>query len=713
MLVSARGIAAAAAMASFFPISTVGSASGEPPAPTWTSVAIRPENQPQPGGEGGQWPRGPVAISASDPNFMLLPIDVGGVYRSIDGGKQWRPAMIGWAARGANGFAIDPTNADRVVGIAANSSDWNAAWGASPNGLYRSVDRAASWSQILPRLDGVAGAVAWDPSSFDPAFHGCRRAFYLNKSGEIFRSDDGAATWARVNDHVAKTPELDWSLGGTSLSMLSIEEHGRLWVAGSEGVFESDDAGMHFRRVRDQETLGLSIVGKQVAVCGRDGVLLSSDGGNTFHAARMAGLDRGETADAAVRGIAVSPADPKQMLCWVVRGPFDWPRFVSSDRGASWQPVLLSTNIATFPTNARQGHFAWDPNRPERAWSLGGDWVACSTDRGHSFRWANNGNAGAMVGGMFSFNSHRPAVLFLGFQDYNGAFTIDGGKTWKYCDVSGKGWGGHAYGAVALDEKTMWAGEADGWDAPRRLRVTHDAGTSWTYVKGSDGQPLDIGKADVSLIHPLDPKVGFAGACRTQDGGSTWTVMARDGQSDGCDGVFASEPSSGVLWGRSGDQLLVRSSDLGRSWRVQCRVEGGFRDIAVDEKRQRVYLASNDVLKAFTPASGVVASTMQTIATPVDTRGGTHVWTVATDPVDPAIIYVGGPSNIFATDATICRSVDAGKTWQNLTKITPLVGNDADSGPREVSVIRVNPATRDAWAAGQCFGVWKIRPPER
>ncbi|HSV72128.1 MAG TPA: hypothetical protein VLH79_00005, partial [Chthonomonadales bacterium] len=36
-----------------------------------------------PGGEGAQWPRGPVAVSPADPRFLLLPIDVGGLYRSL------------------------------------------------------------------------------------------------------------------------------------------------------------------------------------------------------------------------------------------------------------------------------------------------------------------------------------------------------------------------------------------------------------------------------------------------------------------------------------------------------------------------------------------------------------------------------------------------------------------------------------------------------
>ena len=76
----------------------------------------------------------------------------------------------------------------------------------------------------------------------------------------------------------------------------------------------------------------------------------------------------------------------------------------------------------------------------------------------------------------------------------------------------------------------------------------------------------------------------------------------------------------------------------------------------------------------------------------------------------PEVIYVGGPRNTYTSKATICRSIDGGKTWRNLTINTPL-GEGVADGPHEVSLVRVNPFTREAWVAGQCFGMWRIAPP--
>jgi hypothetical protein len=115
-----------------------------------------------PGGEGSQWPRGPIAVSPADSDFLLLPIDVGGVYRSLDGGKYWEIAMAGWNARGANGFGIDPRNASRAIGIGANSMNWNPDWGLSPNGLYLTTNQAASWKQVKMLTGAFGGNVAFD-----------------------------------------------------------------------------------------------------------------------------------------------------------------------------------------------------------------------------------------------------------------------------------------------------------------------------------------------------------------------------------------------------------------------------------------------------------------------------------------------------------------------------------------------------------------------
>jgi hypothetical protein len=78
--------------------------------------------------------------------------------------------------------------------------------------------------------------------------------------------------------------------------------------------------------------------------------------------------------------------------------------------------------------------------------------------------------------------------------------------------------------------------------------------------------------------------------------------------------------------------------------------------------------------------------------------------------VDPAVIYIAGNRDIFASNASAQRSRDFGATWENLTLSTPLDGKKLDGG-REAHFVRVNPKTREAWFATNCYGVWIYYSP--
>ena len=674
------------------------------PTPAWVKMPINSLQARQagvsPGGEGSQWPRGPVAVSPADPDFLLLPIDVGGLYRSLDGGRNWQSAMVGWDARGANGFAIDPKNANHVLGIAANSMNWDPNWGPSPHGLYLSTNKAGSWTHVLALTGGISGAVAFDPSSYDAAKGYCTRAYHLANDQGVYRSDDGGRTWAAVHAAIASAPGRSFDAGGGFASNLKIALDGTVYAGGNGGLFRSRDRGQTFENLRTAEVDGLALSGDgtTLTISGADGVLASHDGGATFTALPCRGLER--PAGLPVVGITVSPADPRRMLCWIAKPNFQWPRYVSQDGGESWQPVTMDNTGEALPYNARQNFATWSPTDPNVAWSIGGDWTTKSTDGGKTFHWSNNGYNGIMLGGTFNFSPHAPGVVFLGFQDYNGAFTTDGGRTWNYRDVSGLGWGGQEYGAFALNRQVMWAGDSgSSWYPPRHLRISRDGGTTWAFVPGSDGKPLTWSGPDVSYADPADAQVAFASNFRTGDGGATWQPMSE------CDGVYVSD-KSGALYGKKGN-AVVRSSDHGIRWQKVADVEGGFGDLALG-MGGRLYAASQDHLKAWDGAAWT------TLETPSDQYGNERVWTVATDPAAPDVVYVGGPRNTYASQATVCRSTDGGKTWRNLTVTTPLPGqtsSGAGSGPHEVSCIRVNPKTREAWVNGQCYGMWKIGPP--
>jgi photosystem II stability/assembly factor-like uncharacterized protein len=95
------------------------------------------------GGEGCQVIQA-IEVDHIDGSFLLMGTDVGGIYRSIDGGKKWSPCNIGYSPRGNAGFAIDPNNNQRALAVGGNSIENQS------HGLYLTINQGASWKQVLP-----------------------------------------------------------------------------------------------------------------------------------------------------------------------------------------------------------------------------------------------------------------------------------------------------------------------------------------------------------------------------------------------------------------------------------------------------------------------------------------------------------------------------------------------------------------------------------
>jgi photosystem II stability/assembly factor-like uncharacterized protein len=639
------------------------------------------------GGEGGQVIRS-IAISASDPDFLMMGTDVGGLYRSLNGGQQWEPCNVGWSTRGANAFAIDPRNANRVLGAGGNSIDWKVG-DVGVNGLYLSTDKASSWRHVLPMPEAHGGSIAFDAAFYNAARGFCTVAYFSSPKSGIWKTLDGGATWQQVNAHLSKTLIRVHPTKGVVYAASSNESDAGLW--------RSTDGGTNFSRVSDVTTWGIDVIESApdtVYISRLGGVFVSTDAGVSFtHAGNNSGLPEGKPA----RNVQVSPVKPRNMVCYTDMWHMT-TRHYSNDGGNSWAEVKFDNTLATLPYNRRDGVWVWHPLQGNTIYGNGGDWITRSTDAGKTFSWYASGYNGIMLGGMFNFSPTSPDTVALFFQDYNGAFTLDRGKSWNYRDVSGKGWGGYCYGGYAVDAQVMWGGDAESWGGKRQLRVSRDGGATWPLAKDAGGEVITFFGPDVSYSDPTDPNIGFASNWRTTDKGATWTAMT------GCDAVYAFNlKGSPILFGKKGEDI-VRSADKGATWTKVVTVPGRFFDLAYDFARNRFYVAAEDKLLQFENDSWT------TLRAPSNQFGSVRVTTVAVDPVNTAVVYTGGPSNVYANHATVSRSTDAGKTWLNLTTRAPRSNTQRDS-PHEVQAIRVHPRTREVWVSGQCYGMWKIAPP--
>ncbi len=651
----------------------------------WEAVPLVSQkiiNNGHTGGEGCQWPQA-IEADKTDGSFLLFGTDVGGIYRSINGGTNWEPCNLGYNPRGNCGFAIDPKNNQRALAVGANSIKNRS------HGLYLTEDQGATWKHMLQveNYDGYRGyndKIEFVESSYDTEPDATLVAYWSCPSGGIYKTENGGHSWEKINEAYGN-------------SILKVHpDSGFVYIADNSGLYKSADGGVTFHKK-------LTAAFRDVAVVKADSTVVyavsgsalykSTDGGENFSQKSITGFPSN------IVTLEVNPVNHNKMVVCNNEGEYNKSIYSSVDGGNSWQKASFDHTNAFMPYNGRTHKFAWHPADENKVWAFGGDWITSSSNGGKRFEWDANGYTGVLVGGFFNFNLFNPNLLYLASQDYNGAFTSDGGTTWRYCNASGHGWGGFTYGAYAANENVLVTQASQGWHEPGVLTVSRNGGSS--FVKTSlVCTGLEVGCGDAK-----DSSVIYFSNYYSKDLGITWNAM------EGCNGVLiANSFGDKEVYGANGHGV-VKSYTKGDTWEHVVSLPQQVKDVAVDHLHDLLYIvtAGNRLFQFESEKLTEITARI-----PVDQYNHRSISTVATDPNNPEIVYTAGPMNVYKTDATVKRSVDGGKTWE---VISPSVRHNAGSisydGANEVFAIRVNPSTRELWAAGGCYGVWKYVPENK
>jgi photosystem II stability/assembly factor-like uncharacterized protein len=141
-----------------------------------------------------------------------------GVYKTTDGGKNWKPVLTVSENTGVADIALDPRNPDVLLAAAYQRRRhvWTLIDGGPESAIYKSIDAGATWNKIksgLPTEDMGRIGFAMSPVNPDVIYASIES---IDKKGGIFRSTDLGGTWERRSDrddqaqyyaHIVADPE--------------------------------------------------------------------------------------------------------------------------------------------------------------------------------------------------------------------------------------------------------------------------------------------------------------------------------------------------------------------------------------------------------------------------------------------------------------------------------------------------------------------------
>ena len=511
---------------------------GDTFSPAWPSKLTQTIGAIAMASDGTLW----VGTGEANPSGGGLTFFGTGVYRSSDGGATWTNA--GLRDSGAVGsIVVDPSDPGRVF-VAASG---NLSGTATQRGVYRL--NGTTWQHVLPTPNDTTGAVdlAIDPANPDRVYatlwdhhrnSGAR--VYGGVGSGLFRSDDGGATWHRLQ-HVIGTASTDES--GTGLR--PSKTLGRIGVA----VAPNDPDRVYV------------ISGTQY---GADkGFYVSDDAGTTLRPSGHAGGSSGYSWW--FGKVWVDPSDENHVFV------ADVGLRESDDGGASWH---YSNGV-----HADQHALQWDPTQPGRIY-LGNDGgVYHSTQNGATGSWIHATYEPFNQSYHLAVATDDPKRLATGLQD-NGSV-----RTWtathEPTDLSQwNAYGGGDGHEVLIDYRDhdiyyecYQVGNCTRHEDVGNHTTSHSFGELHSERTTTDA-PL--------ILDPTNPNVVYTAGNvldRSTDRGNTFTQISPDGNyltgpvppNENDQGPFYGNEYATITWiapAKTRSNTIWVGTDTGRLWRT-------------------------------------------------------------------------------------------------------------------------------------------------
>jgi photosystem II stability/assembly factor-like uncharacterized protein len=252
----------------------------------------------------------------------------GGVWKSIDGGRVWKPVFDSQPVASIGAIAVSASSPDTVY-VGSGESTLRDSMGFG-NGVYKSIDAGKTWTHLGLDETQHIGRVAIDPKNPNIVFVAAIGHLYAaNPDRGVFRTRDGGKTWDKVLFKNNDLGAVDVVIDPTNSNVV----YAGMWNTRRPpwytyqpsngpggGIFKSTDGGTTWKQL----TNGLPKEG-----IGRTGIAVSPTNSRRIYAVVDCLLpESGAPVPAAGTGGGRGNAVPQQ-------GGF----FRSDDAGATWTRV--------------------------------------------------------------------------------------------------------------------------------------------------------------------------------------------------------------------------------------------------------------------------------------------------------------------------------------------------------------------------------------
>jgi photosystem II stability/assembly factor-like uncharacterized protein len=395
-----------------------------------------------------------------------------GVRKSVDGGATWAATGLSWTVgqnRTIRRLVISPANGKILLA-------------ATSNGLYRTTDAGATWTQL------------WADSTFDVEFQQNNGSVVYATTTKVLKSTNAGASFSplpascagsRYNIEIARSnPKILYTLCTNGTVQRSVNA-GATWTP-------TTAPGVTLYGYYDN-ILAASPVDANVAYVAGLNMKRSANGGSSWTAVPTAGhVDN--------HAIEFFPGSGSAILCGN-----DGGLFKTTNGGTTWTSLNRGLAITQF-------------YRVGLARTDAGIMIAGAQDNGNmKFAggvFSNVTNADGMDGFIDWSNAN---VIYAGIQNGGLYRSTDGGASFTNVSTPSPGAWVTPWSQDPAVANTIYA-------ATDKVYKSTNQGTSWTAISGS---LAGISRFTVLTVAPSNSRVIYAGSgnklYRTRDGGTSWT----------------------------------------------------------------------------------------------------------------------------------------------------------------------------------------------